>query len=89
MGVFHLLAVWLYALHCLSEHISQYRARAIALACDVHHAFVLPGRGVIWKMKEDLSGPYPGVGYGALDHLMDTSCIGFLENKRSRPKSWK
>lgn len=64
---FHYLAVWLYALNCLSEHISQYRARAIALACDVHHAFVLPGRGVIWKMKEDLSGPYPGVGYGALD----------------------
>jgi predicted alpha-1,6-mannanase (GH76 family) len=64
---FHYLAVWLYALTCLSEHISQYRARAIALARDVHRAFVLPGRGVIWKMKEDLSGPYPGFGYGALD----------------------
>ena len=23
--------------------------------------------GVIWKMKEDLSGPYPGYGFGALD----------------------
>ena len=25
------------------------------------------GRGVIWKMQEDLSGPYPGYGFGALD----------------------
>ena len=27
----------------------------------------MPGRGVIWKMQEDLSGPYPGYGFGALD----------------------
>jgi hypothetical protein len=64
---FHYLAMWLYALSSLSEHIPQYRSRAIALARDVHRAFVLPRKGVIWKMKEDLSGPYPGFGYGALD----------------------
>ena len=64
---FHYLAMWLYALSCLSEHISEYRTRAIALAHDIHRAFVLPGRGVIWKMQEDLSSPYPGFGYGALD----------------------
>jgi len=64
---FHYLAMWLYALSSLSEHIPQYRARAIALARDVHRAFVLPEKGVMWKMKEDLSGPYPGFGYGALD----------------------
>jgi hypothetical protein len=28
---------------------------------------VLPGRGVLWKMTEDLRGPYPGYGFGALD----------------------
>jgi hypothetical protein len=64
---FHYLAMWLFALSSLSEHIPQYRARAIALARDVHRAFVLPEKGVMWKMKEDLSGPYPGIGYGALD----------------------
>jgi hypothetical protein len=64
---FHYLAMWMYALSSLSEHIPQYRARAIALARDVHRAFVLPEKGVISKMKEDLSGPYPGFGYGALD----------------------
>ena len=64
---FHYLAMWLFALARLSEHIPQYRTRAVALARDVHRAFVVPNRGVIWKMKEDLSGPYPGFGYGALD----------------------
>ena len=33
----------------------------------IHRPFVVPGRGVIWKLKEDLSGPYPGYGFGALD----------------------
>lgn len=64
---FHYLAAWLFALSRLSEHVPKYRAPAIALARDVHCAFVLPHKGVIWKMKEDLSGPYPGFGYGGLD----------------------
>ena len=34
---------------------------------QIHLAFVMPGRGVVWKMKEDLSAPYPGFGLGALD----------------------
>jgi hypothetical protein len=84
---FHYLAMWLFALSRLSEHIPQYRDRAIELARDVHRAFVLPHRGVIWKMTEDLSGPYPGFGYGALDAA--TWCIAFLESKHLRPKLGK
>ena len=34
---------------------------------EIHDAFLVPGRGVVWKMKEDLSSPYPGFGLGALD----------------------
>jgi hypothetical protein len=64
---FHYLAMWLYALSCLGEIKQEYRARGVALARDIHRAFIVPGRGVIWKMKEDLSGPYPGYGYGAMD----------------------
>jgi hypothetical protein len=64
---FHYLAMWLYALGCLGKFKQEYRARGIALARDIHKAFVKAGRGVLWKMKEDLSGPYPGYGYGALD----------------------
>ena len=64
---FHYLAMWLYALHVLSRFDSKYKAEGVALARDIHEPFVIPGRGVIWKMQEDLSGPYPGYGFGALD----------------------
>jgi len=64
---FHYLAMWLYALSRLGELLPDYRAQGIALARDIHPAFVVPGSGVVWKMKEDLSGPYPGYGLGALD----------------------
>src|SRR4029079_15399765 len=33
----------------------------------IHRPFVVPGRGVIWKIKEDLSGPCPGYACGPLD----------------------
>jgi hypothetical protein len=64
---FHYLAMWLFALWRLGEVEPRYRERALALVRDVHPRFVVPGRGVIWKMLEDLSAPYPGYGFGALD----------------------
>lgn len=64
---FHYLAMWMFALARLGDHRPTYRERGIALARDVHAAFVLPGRGVIWKMTEDLRAPYPGYGLGAMD----------------------
>lgn len=64
---FHYLAMWLYALGRLGEHEPAYRKRAVRIAKDIHGAFVIPGVGVLWKMREDLSGPYPGYGLGALD----------------------
>ncbi len=64
---FHYLAMWLFALQRLGEIDPHYRERAIALVHQIHPAFVIPGTGVIWKMREDLRGPYPGYGLGALD----------------------
>ncbi len=64
---FHYLAMWLFALARLGRIDEQYRRRGIELAHDIHPAFVVPGVGVIWKMKEDLSGAWPGYGLGALD----------------------
>lgn len=64
---FHYLAMWLFALARLGAIDERYRAKGIALAKDIHRPFVRPGVGVFWKMKEDLSGPYPGYGLGALD----------------------
>lgn len=64
---FHYLAMWLYALACLGEHDPAYRDEGIRIARDIHRPFVIPGTGVIWKMQEDLSAPYPGYGLGAMD----------------------
>jgi hypothetical protein len=64
---FHYLAMWLFALARLGDLKPEYRDRGIAIAKDIHSAFVVPHVGVIWKMREDLSGPYPGFGFGALD----------------------
>jgi hypothetical protein len=66
---YHYLAMWVFALTRLARHRPRYRQIALNLVREIHPAFVQPGRGVIWKMREDLSGPYPGYGWGALDHL--------------------
>ncbi|QIG48363.1 hypothetical protein G5V57_11900 [Nordella sp. HKS 07] len=81
---FHYLAMWIYALAVLARHDGRYRDKGIQLVKQIHRAFVLPGRGVIWKMKEDLSGPYPGYGLGALDafdgyvsyRMLDEAALG-------------
>jgi hypothetical protein len=64
---FHYLAMWLYALHILGRHLPAYRRKGVALVRQIHDAFVVPDRGVVWKMSEDLTRPYPGTGFGALD----------------------
>lgn len=64
---YHYLAMWLFALDRLGRVKPAYRGRAIELVRQIHPAFVRPGVGVVWKMREDLSGPYPGYGLGLLD----------------------
>lgn len=64
---YHYLAMWLFALGRLGQVRPQYHERAVELARTIHPRFVIPGVGVHWKMLEDLSGPYPGFGLGALD----------------------
>lgn len=82
---FHYLAAWLFALAVLGRYLPAYRRKGIELAHQIHGAFVLPGRGVIWKMKEDLSVPYPGYGLGALDAFdgyVSYRCLGEEELRR-------
>jgi len=64
---FHYLAMWLYALSILGRHLPDYRRKGVELVRQIHDSFVVPDRGVVWKMNEDLSAPYPGYGFGALD----------------------
>lgn len=64
---YHYLAMWLFAFYRLGRYDAAYHDEALRLARDIHARFVIPGVGVIWKMREDLSGPYPGYGLGAMD----------------------
>lgn len=64
---FHYLAMWLFALAALGRYLPEYRQKGIDLARQIHGPFVQPGRGVYWKMTENLNHPYPGYGFGALD----------------------
>jgi hypothetical protein len=66
---FHYLAMWMYALSVLARFDPKYHDLGVELVRQTHEKFLVPGHGVIWKMKEDLSGPYPGYGFGALDAL--------------------
>ena len=83
---FHYLAMWLYALHVLSRFDPKYREEGVALARDIHQPFVIPGRGVIWKMQEDLSGPYPGYGFGALDAFDGYVSYSLLDEEALAPQ---
>jgi hypothetical protein len=76
---YHYLAMWIFALSRLGRIIPGYRERAVELAKEIHRPFTLPNRGVWWKMKEDLSGPYPGFGYGALDPYEGYAVYTLLE----------
>ena len=64
---FHYLAMWICALAVLAKYDPRYRQKGVELVHQIHDAFLVPGQGVIWKMTEDLSAPYPGFGLGALD----------------------
>jgi hypothetical protein len=96
---FHYLAMWIFALERLGRFRPAYRERAIEVVREIHPAFVMPHRGVIWKMKEDLSGPYPGYGLGALDafhgyvvyRLLDPHALGHeIEEMRALVEaSWR
>ncbi len=64
---YHYLAMWLFALAILARYRRKYRRQGVELVRQIHEPFLVPGRGIIWKMQEDLSEPYPGTGLGALD----------------------
>jgi hypothetical protein len=83
---FHYLAIWLFALACLGDHDPAYREKGIRIAAEVHQPFVLPGRGVIWKMEENLSAPYPGYGLGAMDAFDGYVSYRLLSEKELEPE---
>jgi hypothetical protein len=77
---YHYLAMWLFALYRLGQLLPAYHDRAIELVHEIHGPFVVPGTGIVWKMREDLSGPYPGYGLGALDAYHGYVCYRLLDD---------
>lgn len=96
---YHYLAMWIFALGQLGSIEPQYHRKAVTIAKGIHPRFVVPGVGVIWKMKEDLSGMYPGFGLGALDAFHGYVVYSWLapdeledeilELKRLVDRSWR
>ena len=66
---FHYLMKWVYALNEIGKYIPKYHLEAITTIKDIHPHFFIPNKGILWKMKEDLSASYPGYGFGGLDHF--------------------
>ena len=79
---FHYLAMWIYALAVLAKYDPRYRRKGVELVHQIHDAFLVPGQGVIWKMTEDLSAPYPGFGLGALDAFDGYVAYRLLDDNR-------
>jgi hypothetical protein len=86
---FHYLAIWLYALAVLGRHIPEYKRKGVELVRQIHDRFVVPGRGVIWKMNEDLSGPSPMPGTGSVHSMPSTATFptGFSMSEHCRVRS--
>lgn len=76
---YHYLTIWAFALGVLGHQRPGHRARAVELVRRVHPRFVVPGRGIHWKMFEDLSGPEPGFGLGALDPFQALAVYRLLD----------
>jgi hypothetical protein len=83
---FHYLAMWLYALAVLARHVPDYREKGVNLVHEIHAPFLLPERGIYWKMLEDLSGPYPGYGLGALDAFDGYISYRMLDERALAPE---
>jgi len=83
---FHYLAMWLFAMTVLGRYVPAFRQAGIDLARDIHPAFVVRGRGVWWKMREDLSGPCPGYGFGGLDPFDGYVSYRLLDEKALAPE---
>ncbi len=80
---YHYLTMWMYALEQLGRHLPEYHDQAVALVGEIHRPFVTPGRGVNWKMTDDLSSPYPGYGYGVVDAFLGYAVYRQLDEDES------
>lgn len=79
-------ALWIFALHRLGEALPQYRRRALDLVREIHAPFVRPGAGIIARMEEDLSEPFPGSGPGLLEVFLGLAVYQQVGRDALRPE---
>jgi hypothetical protein len=70
----------------LGRHAPGYTQKGGQIARDIHEAFVVPDRGVWWRMREDLSGPDPHSGFGGLDEFDGYVSYRFLDEDALAPQ---
>jgi hypothetical protein len=83
---FRSLAIWIFALHRLGQAIPRYKARALDLVREIHAPFVRPGAGIISRMNETLTLPYPGSDAGRLDVFLGLAVYRELDAQALRPE---
>jgi hypothetical protein len=74
-------ALWMFALRRLGEFRPMYQRRALALAREIHVAFVRPGAGIISRMSEDLKKPHPGAVPGKLEVFLGLAVYRQLDTR--------
>ncbi len=83
---FRSLALWIFALHRLGQQRPAFHNRALALVREIHAPFVRPGGGILSRMEEDLSCPYPDSGPGKLEVFMGLAVYHQLGADALRPE---
>lgn len=83
---FRSLALWIFALHRLGQHRPHFHSRALSLIREIHAPFVRPGGGILYRMEEDLSRPYPNSGPGKLEVFMGLAVYHQVGAEALRPE---
>ena len=79
-------ALWIFALHRLGQFIPPFQARALSLVREIHGPFVRPGKGIISRMDETLTRPFPGSGAGKLEVFLGLSIYRLVGSGALRPE---
>ena len=83
---FRSLALWIFALYRLGQHRPPFLGRALSLVREIHAPFVRPGGGILARMEEDLSCPYPDSGPGKLEVFMGLAVYQQVAPEALRPE---
>ncbi|MGW8267073.1 MAG: hypothetical protein ACWGSQ_11945 [Longimicrobiales bacterium] len=79
-------ALWIYALHRLGQFQPQYKARALALVREIHSPFVRPRAGIISRMEENLTAPFPGSDSARLEVFLGLAVYRQLDRTALSPE---